>query len=78
MSDLDCAEICVTTATLLARSGGAQVGVTRAMLNACIAACHVCGEECARHGGHHEHCRVCAQACQNCEDACRDLLSQLD
>ncbi|HEX3611166.1 MAG TPA: four-helix bundle copper-binding protein [Sporichthyaceae bacterium] len=78
MSDLDCADICSTTATLLARSGGAQVGVTRAMLNACIAACHVCGEECKRHASHHEHCKHCAEACQNCEDACRDLLSQLD
>jgi hypothetical protein len=78
LTDLDCAEICDTTAKLLARSGGAQVGVTRAMLNACIAACHVCGRECAKHAGHHQHCRVCAEACQICEDACRDLLAQLD
>ncbi|HEY2834560.1 MAG TPA: four-helix bundle copper-binding protein [Sporichthyaceae bacterium] len=78
LSDLDCADICDTTARVLARSGGAQVGVTRAMLNACIAACHVCREECARHAAHHAHCKACDIACQSCEDACRDLLAQLD
>src|SRR4051812_41620671 len=30
LSDLDCADVCDTTAKVLARSGGAQVGITRA------------------------------------------------
>jgi hypothetical protein len=77
LADLDCADLCATTVRILARSGGAQPGVTRATLNACIAACHVCTEECARHADHHEHCRVTAEAADNCEDACRDLLIQL-
>jgi hypothetical protein len=47
------------------------------MLNACIAACHVCGDECARHQDMHDHCRFCAEACRNCEDACRDLMTYL-
>jgi hypothetical protein len=34
-------------------------------------------EECESHAEHHEHCRVCAESCRRCEQACNDLLSSL-
>jgi hypothetical protein len=33
--------------------------------------------ECERHAGHHEHCRVCAEACRRCKKACDDLLDAI-
>jgi hypothetical protein len=51
--------------------------VTRAVLEACAAACKACGDECAQHAEMHEHCRVCAEACRRCETACRELISSL-
>ncbi len=73
-SDLDCADVCAATAEVLSRRTERDAGVTRALLQACIAACRACGDECEQHAGHHEHCRICAEACRACEAACRDLL----
>jgi hypothetical protein len=33
----------------------------------------VCGAECQRHAAHHEHHRICAEACHRCEAACDRL-----
>ncbi len=30
----------------------------------------LCADECDRHAGHHEHCRICAETCRQCERAC--------
>jgi hypothetical protein len=49
---------------------------TRPLLEACVAICKSCGDECERHA-HYEHCRVCEQACRRCEQACRELLDAL-
>ncbi|MER5475526.1 four-helix bundle copper-binding protein [Streptomyces sp. NPDC002734] len=75
-SDLDCADVCGTTARVLSRHTGSDVDVTRAMLTACAAACRACGEECAHHT-QHDHCRLCAAACRSCEDACEALLAAM-
>ncbi len=77
-SDLVCAELCAATASLLARPGAHDADVLRPLLEACIAACIACAEECERHAGMHEHCRLCAEACRRCETACRDLIAALD
>ncbi|MEV4715045.1 four-helix bundle copper-binding protein [Micromonospora sp. NPDC049374] len=74
-SNLDCADICTTTARVLSRHTGYDANITRAMLEACATACKACGDECAAHADMHEHCRVCAEACRACEQACRDLLA---
>lgn len=71
----DCADICETTARVLSRHTGYDANVTRAVLQACKAACRSCADECERH--EHEHCRVCADACSRCEQACDELLTSL-
>ena len=41
-----------------------------AMLDACIAMCQKCMDECMEHADHSEVCKMCAQSCQACMDAC--------
>lgn len=76
-TNLDCADICATTARVLSRHTGYDATITRAQLEACIAACRSCGDECEQHAGMHEHCRVCAEACRACEAACGELLATI-
>lgn len=76
-TDLDCADICATTAAVLSRRTGSNPTVVRALLEACRTACAVCAEDCESHAGHHEHCKICAEACRRCEKACEELLAVL-
>ncbi|TDD54122.1 four-helix bundle copper-binding protein [Nonomuraea terrae] len=76
-TDLDCADICEATARVLSRHTGYDANITRAQLQACIQACTSCAEECERHAGMHEHCRLCAQACRGCASDCRRLLDAI-
>jgi Domain of Unknown Function (DUF326) len=77
-TDLDCADVCEATGRVLSRHTGYDANLTRAVLEACAAACAACGDECESHAGMHEHCRVCAQACRRCEQACRDLIASMN
>lgn len=70
--DLDCADVCLATGSVLCRRTGSNEEVVRHMLTACETACRLCGAECERHAGHHQHCRVCAEACRRCEKACQE------
>jgi hypothetical protein len=72
--NLDCADVCGTTATVGSRRTGSNEEVIRKMLDACIAACRLCGDECHRHASEHEHCRLCAEACRRCQTACQTAL----
>jgi len=76
-SNLDCADSCAATARILSRHTGYDANITRAHLEACIAACRACGDECEQHAGMHEHCRICAEACRDCEAACAELLAAI-
>lgn len=76
-SNLDCADICDATARVLSRHTGYDANISRALLEACIAACKACGDECEQHSSMHEHCRVCAEACRACETACQELLNTI-
>jgi uncharacterized membrane protein len=70
---LDCAGICTAAGAVLSRPAGYDAEVARPLLQACVAICRSCGDECERHAHMHEHCRVCAEACRRCERACREL-----
>jgi hypothetical protein len=73
--DLDCADVCDTTARLLSRQTGHQGEIAHAQLQACMVAVAACARECERHAVLHEHCRICAEACRSCERACGELLA---
>ena len=76
-TNLDCADICATTARVLSRHTGYDANISRSLLEACAAACKACGDECGSHADMHEHCRICAEACRACEQACRELLATM-
>ena len=69
----DCTEICQVTGKLLSRQTETDNAVVAAQLQACIAVCRACADECDRHAQMHEHCRICAEACRACEEACMNL-----
>lgn len=73
----DCAAVCEATGRVLSRQTAFEPSIATPLLQACIAACRACAEECARHGAHMEHCRVCAEACRRCEQACVALAGTL-
>jgi hypothetical protein len=74
---LDCADACDATGRIVTRQTEPDLGLIRAMVEACATACLVCAEECDRHAAHHEHCRLCAEVCRSCKDACDDLLATI-
>jgi len=74
---LDCTDVCTATLGVVSRQTDSDAAVTRPLLEACVAICKSCGDECERHARHHAHCRVCAEACRRCEQACRELLGAL-
>ncbi|MGW1654439.1 four-helix bundle copper-binding protein [Streptomyces atratus] len=76
-TDMDYADICNATASVLSRHTGYDANVTSALLQACAVACKACGDECASHADMHEHCRLCAEACRACQEACTELLADL-
>lgn len=77
-NNLDCADICATTARLIARPGPQDVGALRAQLEACATMCRACADECASHGSMMEHCRICAEVCRACADACDRMKAALE
>jgi hypothetical protein len=74
---LDCTDVCTATLGVVSRQTDYDPTITKPLLQACMATCKSCGDECARHAPHYEHCRVCEQACRRCEQACRELLGVL-
>jgi hypothetical protein len=74
---LDCADICTATLRVVSRQTEYDANITRPQLEACVAVCRSCGDECERHAEMHEHCRVCAEACRRCEQACNELLTAM-
>lgn len=64
---IDCAETCLTTASLMARSSE----MSGVLCQACAYVCEACAEECAKHGT--EHCDRCAEACRACAEECQRL-----
>jgi hypothetical protein len=76
--NLDCADICESTARVLSRQTEYDANVTRALVQACVQACKSCGDECQQHAEHGmQHCQVCAEACRRCEQACARLLQAM-
>ena len=70
----NCVDVCTATLGILSRVAIREASVTRPLLEACVAICKSCGDECERHA-HMQHCRVCAEACRRCEQACRELIN---
>ena len=64
-TNLDCADICHVTATLLSRGSA----FSASLLEECAVLCNACAATCKKHA-HMEHCRVCAETCFACGEEC--------
>lgn len=73
----DCADVCATTGRVIARQTELDVDVVRPLVEACLAACRACGDECEGHAEHMAHCAICRDRCRECEEACRRLLEAM-
>jgi hypothetical protein len=76
--NLDCAAMCSAAGDIASRRTHPNLALLRQVLETCAEACRICHAECARHAGHHEHCRICADACAACEQACRSAIQAGD
>ena len=76
-TNLDCADICAATGSVLSRHTGYDANLTKAVVEACRTTCASCATECEGHAGMHEHCRICAEVCRRCDQVCADLLANL-
>lgn len=74
---LNCGDVCVATGRVLSRQTEFVRELAAVVVEACVDACRRCGDEGERHAQHHEHCRICAEVCRRCEQACNDVLTAL-
>ena len=77
---MNCADMCGTMMRSMMRMQGMTAPVMMSMLDACIAMCRMCMDECMQHAEHSDVCRMCAQACKACMDACmamRDMMTKM-
>jgi len=74
--DLDCADVCETTVRMLSRHQEPALMLLRRQVELTALAAGLCADECERHPMH-EHCRMCADACRNCERVCIDGIAAL-
>ena len=75
---LDCADLCAAAGAVASRRTGSNQAVIRIALEACEAACRLCAKECEVHAAEHAHCRICAEACIACAEACHAARDDLD
>lgn len=74
---VQCADVCAATLGVVSRPAEYDARVTKPLVEACVAICKNCGDECERHAKMHAHCGVCEEACRRCEQACRELLGAI-
>jgi hypothetical protein len=76
--NLDCAAVCSATGDILARANRAGTRqLLEAQLTTTIAFCRTCAHDCSRHAERLKHCRMCAEACLACAEACDEMLATL-
>ncbi len=75
--NLDCADVCETTGRMMSRMSAVDLQLMQNQLDACIASCRVCGDECNLHAENYEHCRICGESCTSCENECKDMLQSV-
>ncbi len=74
---LDCSDLCVATGRMLSRQAELSPQLMSSQLDVCRIACLTCSQECLLHADTHEHCRLCADTCLQCDIACGRLAKLL-
>ncbi|WP_253905842.1 four-helix bundle copper-binding protein [Arthrobacter sp. H5] len=71
---LDCADLCMTTGRFLSRLNEVDGNLLKTILMACRDFCTTTAIEYEKHADMYAYCRIAAEACRRCEQACQDLL----
>lgn len=71
------ADVATATMHMMLRPSGYDPAVMSSMLTACATLGQACAAECRMHADMHEHCRICAQACEAMVDACRSAMAAI-
>ena len=74
---LDSADTAATAERVLARAGGADLGVTKAVLEAAVMAAERAAEACGKHADHHAHCRLHSESARRVGELGRAELTRL-
>jgi hypothetical protein len=62
---------------MMLRRNGYDTESVNAMMQGCVAMGMACSGECARRAEMHDHCRVCASACDRMVETCRSMMSSM-
>ena len=54
---LECTDVCGATVGVVSRPAEWDANVVKPLLEACVASCKSCGDECEHHARMHAHCR---------------------
>lgn len=73
----DCADICEMAGRILSRQNSTDWDLVESVLSNVILASNLCADECEKHEGHHEHCRICAEVCRNCAEVCHGMIEKI-
>lgn len=68
--DRECAQVCFSTARLLAIGGSNAV----LLCGVCAELCESCARECDKHET--EHCQRCAEECRKCAEECLKMAKE--
>lgn len=71
------ADVAMTTMRMIMRPNGMNVDAMTAMLAACVAMGEACAMECRSHADMHDHCRICAMACDAMVASCRAMMAAM-
>jgi hypothetical protein len=70
---LDCSDLCMATARMLSRQIEQSRELMVSQIDVCRIACLTCSQECLLHAEIYEQCRLCGDACLQCDIACGRL-----
>jgi hypothetical protein len=70
----DSRDLCFATASILSRLNYQTPKTLQSLITACIEQVQHTSLQCNEHAHRHEHCRVCADTCQACENTLSEYL----
>lgn len=68
-STTDCSDICLAMAKILSRLNTPNPTLIKSLIISTINQIQDTENRCREHSFHHEHCRVCSDACRVCENS---------
>ncbi len=74
---MNMADVATTMMRMMMRTNGHDMAVMMPMMEACMAMGTACAAECRMHADMHDHCRICAMACDAMVEACSSMMATM-